>query len=374
MRRTLPGPAAPAAFAVLALTVACGGGGAPALHDGPRLVAQDSVLIVDADTLYLGNPYALVVDPLDGSFYVSDFFVNRVFRFGRDGAVIRTYGRAGSGPGEFRVPTLVSPVDSTLVIAADNGRHLMHLFDRNTGEHRRSVSYRGRLGSTAPVRLGSTLWMPSRSLQDATTALAWDLETDSIRYLGPLPAEYQASLRSIGRYAGFFTMGVLTAWEDTVLVGMGGRNELVLIDHHGTVLDTLRPPVSRRRGVPHNVQQLFDEQRLPRRELFRRVSATRHLHRRSDGSFVIVHHDSEQESDDAFSVITARALVTVVSPDRRRACVDAHLPVSPDARPIHGARGDTLFLLDRRIVGERMETWIVPYLVDTVGCDWIDIR
>jgi hypothetical protein len=259
-------------------------------------------------------------------------------------------------------------------MAADNERHLMYLFDRNTGEHLRSVSYRGRLGSTAPIRVGNTLWMPSRSLQDATTALAWDLETDSVRYLGPLPAEYEASLRSIGRYAAFYAMGVLAAWEDTLLVGMRGRNELVLMDHHGTVLDTLHPPVSRRRGVPQNVQQLFDEQRLPRRELYRRVSATAHVNRRSDGSILLVHHDAEVEESDGPSIITADALVTVITADRRRACVDADLPVSPDARPIHGARGDTLFLLDRRIVGERMETWIVPYLVDTAGCDWIDIR
>ena len=65
-----------------------GSGGA-----GPVLIPLDSVLLVEADTLYIGNPFTPVVDPFDGTIYVPDLFSNRVMRFGRDGSLIRVYGR-----------------------------------------------------------------------------------------------------------------------------------------------------------------------------------------------------------------------------------------------------------------------------------------
>ena len=35
-------------------------------------------------------------------------------------------------------------------------------------------------------------------------------------------------------------------------------------------------------------------------------------------------------------------------------------------------RGDTLFVLDRRIdEGEKLQTWILMFLVSEEGCDWL---
>ncbi len=69
---------------------------------GPTLTPVDSILLPEGDTLYIGNPYALVVDPYDGSFHISDIFSSRVLRFRRDGSLMLVYGRPGEGPGEFR--------------------------------------------------------------------------------------------------------------------------------------------------------------------------------------------------------------------------------------------------------------------------------
>jgi hypothetical protein len=354
----------------------CGGRERNGEQAGPILVAVDSVLLAEADTLYLGNPYALAVDPYDGSFYVSDFFADRVLRFGRGGRLVRTYGRPGDGPGEFHTPTLTWPVDSLTVAAADNDHHLIHLFARQTGAHIRSVPYQGRLGLTRPVVLESSVWMPARNRGTGTSALRSDPRTDSVRYLVPLPEEYLASFRGLGRFAAFHTMGMLTGWADTVAVGMGGVNHVLLAGVDGAVFDTLSVPAIHRRGVPRNVVLVFDgDPGKPTRDLFRASSMLAHLFRRPDGSLVLVHHDADLEGELPGGLITARVFVSVVAPGRDRACVDAELPVSRDARPIQGFRGDTLFLLDRRITaGERLETWIVSYRIDTDGCDWLKIE
>jgi hypothetical protein len=363
-----------AAAAALALVLtACGAGDREGGHAGPTLVAVDSVLLAEADTLYLGNPYALAVDPYDGSFYISDFFADRVLRFGRGGQMVRTYGRSGSGPGEFHTPTLAWPIDSLYVAAADNDQHLIHLFARQTGEHVRSVPYAGRLGLTRPQVLGGGVWMASRNRGTGTSALRWDPRTDSVQYLIPLPDEYLASLRGLGRFASFHTTGVLAGWADTVAVGMSGLNHVLLAGTGGRVLDTVAVPAVRRRGVPPDVVRVYEgDPNRPTRDLFRTSSMLAHLFRRPDGSLVLVHHDADLEGELPGGLTTARVFVSVVAPGRDRACVDAELPVSADARPIHGFRGDTLFLLDRRITaGERLQTWIVSYRIDTRGCDWL---
>jgi hypothetical protein len=51
------------------------------------------------------------------------------------------------------------------------------------------------------------------------------------------------------------------------------------------------------------------------------------------------------------------------SPDRGPAdvCVDTEVPVSTDAQPIAVTRGDTLFILQQAIVGERRpRIWYEP--------------
>lgn len=365
-------------LAIVSISQGCGrdgGEGTARQGTGPALSALDSVRLQEADTVYLGNPFSLAVDPWDGSFYVSDLYAKRVFRFARGGALMARYGRPGSGPGEFIAPNLAFPLDDSTVVAADQQHGRFYLFGRGSGELRGSVPYQGRLGMTIPVAVDGVLWAASRNPATRTSALAWDVRSGGMRYLPPLPGEYVASLARRGRYAAFYSTGTVAAWADTVLVGMSGRNELTVHDATGQALETIAVPVARRRGVPSDIQRRVDEDReLEQDALFRLASLLYHVHRRPDGSFLLVHHDSDLEGELPGGVITAQSFISVISPDRRRACVDARLPVSPDARPIYGFRGDTIFLMDRRIPGERLETWIVRYVVDAADCAWVPIR
>lgn len=50
------------------------------------------------------------------------------------------------------------------------------------------------------------------------------------------------------------------------------------------------------------------------------------------------------------------------------------VPASLDAMPVEAFRGDTLFVLDRRIIDDaRLETWLVMYQIDLERCDWIPL-
>ena len=100
--RTRKGGARTIAFAVMILIHGCcpePGETAAADAAGPTLTPVDSILLPEADTLYIGNPYSPVIDPFDGSFYIPDIFSGRLLRFPRGrqpDACVRTAGR-GTG-------------------------------------------------------------------------------------------------------------------------------------------------------------------------------------------------------------------------------------------------------------------------------------
>lgn len=337
---------------------------------GPNLVKVGGILLDESEVRYLGNPFTLVVEP-EGSFLISDFFSNQVYRFARDGTLLSTFGRPGSGPGEFDSVGLVFVADDSTIVAADTHRNALLQFDRRTGEFRREVRHEGVLGMGGIATSGDTVWLAARNLQNRTMVLRWDRGTDEMRHVVPLAGEYLASAASGGRFASFHPYGNLTGWADTLLVGMSGLDELLVVNGDDEVLDSLRIPAARRRGVPHDIEEIF---RNPpsARALFEGSSATRGLHRLPDGAFALVHHDSNLEGELPAGPITVDMYVSVLSRDRAQACLDAPVPVSRDDRPVQGFRGDTIFVLDRSITeaGE-LGTRIFMWRIDAFGCDWV---
>ncbi|MDE0073468.1 MAG: hypothetical protein OXR82_10265 [Gammaproteobacteria bacterium] len=143
-----------AAFAAL-VAVGCGsdpGAVGDRVPAGPAVTIVDSVLLDENDRFYLGNPFSLMVDTADGSFFISDFFENRILRYARDGKLRQFYGRPGDGPGEFR-----------------------------------SIS---------------TALFPTRDLPNRTIAAVWRYPEATIDYVVPLPEPYQRSMEGLGRFTG----------------------------------------------------------------------------------------------------------------------------------------------------------------------------
>ena len=73
------------------------------------------------------EPVGIAIGP-GGNFYVADKSNHRIQEFRRDGTFVRTWGREGSGPGEFREPHDVA-ADGEFVYVADLWNQRVQVFD-----------------------------------------------------------------------------------------------------------------------------------------------------------------------------------------------------------------------------------------------------
>lgn len=139
-----------AAAAGLALLCACGAAGsgenqgrfpgdAAARKRAASSVTEIWVSPAEAD---LSSFNHVAVDSR-GNVHVPDFYRHRVVTFGADGRVVRTFGRQGSGPNEFRAIRTVQvlPADSVLVFDGSLGR--VSVFAPDSGREAYVVTLRG---------------------------------------------------------------------------------------------------------------------------------------------------------------------------------------------------------------------------------------
>jgi peptidylamidoglycolate lyase len=103
-------------------------------HDGAPLLALGTPRVEGWDATHFGQPTDVQVRA-DGSFYVSDGYVNsRVAIFDARGQHLREWGKKGSGPGGFSNPHgLTFLPGSTDVLVADRENGRLQLFDQDGG-------------------------------------------------------------------------------------------------------------------------------------------------------------------------------------------------------------------------------------------------
>jgi len=367
-------------FAGMVLIPGCGsepGEHVTADAAGPALIPIDSILLTEADTLYIGNPYTPVVDPFDGSFYIPDLFSGRFLRFGRDGRLMLVYGRPGEGPGEFRGgPRTPMVLDDSTVAAQTTRTRRVNVFHRNTGEAGRVVAFPALAGITPAVVIGENVWVTDFEVGRRTSLTRWRPETDEFESMGVLPDQYLASVNSTNwSYATLFSLSSLAYSGGRFLQGWSGLDEMFVLNMRGEVIDTADIPVVRRKGVPSDLRERIDIERIPFRERLENSSNLRQLFPRPGGGFLFTHHDETALKMEPMPVLTAKVWVGILSPDLSKACVDTPVPRDFEIRPMETFRGDTLFVLERRIDdAEKLQTWILVYLVSDEGCDWLSAR
>lgn len=100
-------------------------------HDGQRLLAVGEPRVGKWDATHFNQPTDIAIRP-DGSFYVSDGYVNsRVALFDAKGTWLREWGKKGDGEGAFSNPHGLTFVPgSTDVLVADRENSRLQLFDR----------------------------------------------------------------------------------------------------------------------------------------------------------------------------------------------------------------------------------------------------
>lgn len=100
-------------------------------HDGTLVFTVGEPRVGKWDATHFNQPTDIAIRP-DGSFYVSDGYVNsRVAIFDKNGKWIREWGKKGAGQGEFSNPHGLSFMASgTDVIVADRENSRLQVFDR----------------------------------------------------------------------------------------------------------------------------------------------------------------------------------------------------------------------------------------------------
>jgi len=330
---------------------------------GPAVVPVDSVVLEESDSLYLGRPLSMAIDQTDGSLYIGDTYAGRVIRYDRRGRPIRVYGAPGPGPAEIGQLGAVFLVPGALGVV-DTRTGSLKLFDRDRGTAIRSVPF---LGIPNPVIAPAKgrVWIGALVVSTSSSIVSWDPESDSLEYLGPMPEEFE-SYPNISR---FNTIPVVH-WADTLLVGWGPLNGLVLLTDRNQVVDTILVPSVRRRGATLEAVRKAGGDLAP---LLNGISLFIGMHQRPDGSTALVYFDNQIGSEHS-PRITASVYVSVLSTDRSRVCADARVPVVSDAQPVVQLAGDTLFVLEQRVVDTTTTSQVSLFRIETAACDWIPTK
>jgi hypothetical protein len=351
-------PAARLALVPLLLAgAACGG--RDARSAGPALVALDSVLLAENDTVFLGKPSGFIATP-DGRFVVSDLFTRRVVVFGRDGHVERVIGKRGKGPGELDAPSWLAMDGDSLLYVMDDADTRIEAFDPRTGEFRWGRRLPGRFSMLASYERG-LLAGYADSARNASVAVI-TADTGSLPAMGPLPA----LLRGNPIVRGVFGAVELTAFHDTLVTAYEVSDHVYLSRVGGGVLDSIEVPVVRRRGSRPELLRKVSDPNSAMKAAYH-LSMPGELARMSSGQLALVSFDWQWTA----SRVQGTGYVSLVDLARRRSCPDAPLPGPGDPIPRVAFRGDTLWALVQQVEAERPYTVLRAYRVDGARCQWL---
>jgi hypothetical protein len=354
---------------------------AVAYQYGPQFTVVDSTLLQENDTTYLGKPSMEFVTDSNGYIYIADEFWNHLVRYTPAGRIDRVFGRTGDGPGEFRSVTSATILLDTLVVQASASR--LKVFNRSTGQfYFERPMTRGSLSSgvVASDRLVLALYdygtgngVMTWPIRDFLNRGAIATDTARESNIAAKPPEYVA-------YPGLvdFAGSALTVWGDSMLAGHAAVSYLVLYTLAGQPVDTLEIPVRTRPGIPAAALAMFLRGKSPPVEQSTpAISFLDQLWRLSDGTILIRyqrnHVDKAGESRFRFY---GDAFLSVLSKDRRTACVDGVITFPGSEWPRFSMHGDTLLALDQMSAGvdsSRARSVIRRYVVDVSHCQWLPV-
>jgi peptidylamidoglycolate lyase len=143
-------------------------------HDGKLIFALGEQRVGAWDATHFNEPTDIAIRP-DGSFYVSDGYVNsRVALFDHNGKWLQEWGQKGSGEGEFSNPHgLVLVPDSTDVLVADRENSRLQLFNR-VGKFKRQ-------------------WIGAKDAKTTGRVFCVDADSDGFLYVGIRRADYDTA-------------------------------------------------------------------------------------------------------------------------------------------------------------------------------------
>lgn len=355
-----------------------GDGEEEAIAGGRPLPVADSILIGEENDVYIGDPFSVVLSEGESGaldeIWISDLYSNVIRHFDGGGEFVKRVGSPGPGPAELRAASLAFLASEDQIGVHDMRSREVKWFHRETGELERLSSYEtGRPGWTPPFPLdddSSVLVVPLNDPAAGTSLARLDLETGEWRREGALSERHAgAADRGASWFPAYFAyLAAAPAGEGRVLLAFGGDDTLLLHDLEARRSEPLgRVPRLLRRGVDHRCVELADAELAeaecgPPFDLF---SAMRGLWRLPDGRFLLVHLDQRSSGQQPNVVLTGDIFVTILDPERDRACVDLPVPGGRDARPVFAVEGGDFYVLDRRIEGPETRSWLLRFELPT---------
>ncbi len=343
----------------------------------------DSVRLAEDEEIYIGNPYSLIVVPVQEGggrlreVWVSDYFSNSILQFDGDGTFQRRIGQPGPGPHEFTAVTLLFLPEPDEVGAVDDRRHEIKWFDRNNGELRRFIRHEtGRIGKSPPVKVDGgapTLVFPLLDRMSQTSLGFLDLDTETWTHTGPFPGPYRRSVeQGSGMFAGLFPDVLLDRLaEAAILVAFSGVDTLYRFDLRDRSAIALgKVPRLHRRGIDGECRFAYETPEWDRTECgspSEQFSVMTGAWVLGDGRIAVVHVDYHGEGRPPARVYTGHGHLSVLDRERDVACVDIPVPGGDDSGAFTDLKDDVLYTLDRRLTDVSVETWLLQIPIPSMA-------
>ncbi len=331
----------------------------------PTVTVLDSIVLEESGDNYLVLPAPVIPDGT-GGYLVADFDQPRVLHYDREGRLIQRYGRGGEGPGEWKEAAIALPWGDDRIMVFSWDPPAAHAFRRHDGQFVERHLLRTVFDHV--VIDSGEVWLSGAEYTHRSAIRRMKLGDDAARPVVGLPEEFEEG----GPVGGIFPEIPFAKWADTLLVGFMPLPYLIVTDTDGAEIDRFEVPAVRRRGHPEDpeaaVMEALGGGRYP--DVFGVFSSTRGIHRRPDGTFLVVHFDL---GTDGPPVSTEALWVSVIDPSRSRACPDGLVALEEGSHPAIGFEGDLLLVLDQVIRGGDAETVVRRIQVETDDCDWVPL-
>lgn len=350
------------------------------------LSLQDSVVLLESDSVFVGKPGVTFLIGDEGRFYIPDQSSNRLLVFSGSGMPVGPVGRFGGGLGEFRSIGTFGAIVGDLVLHDDDGGRRINVFDRETLTPLVTVPYQGYLSWVAV----SGERQVDLSLVDQglwrVGGVGSSLDLSGISATSPVASREVLRANITTAPDAYTRYPMLFQWVSAKMISSGreriiayGGVDYLVHEAEGQPASTVSIPACDRRGNPTEVlERKFRAKPSVQAELARLaednstlISALVGLWRLSDGRLLIWYQDPMRDG----AVFKGVAYLSVIEPGLGRACVDAKVVAPGTGLARLTMHDDMIYLLDQMISeeGERptVTTVIRKYAIDDSQCTWL---
>lgn len=320
----------------------------------------DRVDIKETDAVIVARLAPMTVGPR-GDIFESDPFEGRVIQIASNGAIVRTFGRKGEGPGELTRPSSVAILADSLFVRS-NMR--ISVYAIATGKFVRS--FNSTLGSYAILKfVDNQLMGLSVDPKTLTPVTVLSPSGETVRTEGVLPAIVHENPKLAGAAV---QLAVATRGDD-----VWGANEftqsLVRWKRGTTVaVEELKLPVVKRRGVNPDLylQMLRDPAKAA--SLIYNHSFPMALSYINNDVLGLVTLDPTMSDKGVFS---GPHHLTLIDTKTKRVCADVPVPVEINPVPQLALKADTLITLEQgSSQGSDVVTYMRRFKIELKQCAW----